>query len=371
VFTAQDGFLYYIFWELALIPIYFICLLWGEENRRRATFKFFIYTLAGSLFMLVAFIYVKLHTPNSSFMIDELYLAGRGLTLPEQTWVFVALFVAFAIKMPVFPFHTWQPDTYTTAPTAGTMLLGGIMLKMGTYSVIRWLIPMVPNAWDAWAHVCIVLSVASVILGSFYAMTQRDYKRLIAYSSVAHVGMIAAGLLTFSVEGLQGGLFQMLAHGLYVVGLFFVIEVMMRRVGTRIMSSLGGIRRVEPLFALLFLMILLGSVALPLTAGFVGEFLLITGLVKYNAWLAGVAGLTVILGAVYMLRSYQTIMLGEPNEHTKAFAPLTSTEKLVLIPIAVLIFVLGVFPQFFLDISADDVQRLTNDVQSAIAAFKN
>lgn len=363
VFTATDGFLYYLFWELALIPIYFICLIWGDENRRRATFKFFVYTLAGSLFMLVALIYLYLHTPNHSFDINALYEAGRSLPAETQTWVFWALFVAFAIKMPVFPFHTWQPDTYTSAPTAGTMLLGGIMLKMGTYSVVRWLIPIAPIGWQTWGMTAMILSVIAVVLASGYAIVQRDYKRLVAYSSIAHVGLIAAGIMTFSVEGLQGGLFQMLSHGISVVGLFFIVDMISRRMGTRDLASLGGIRSVDPLFAVLFLMILLGSVALPLTSGFVGEFLLLTSIFKYHVWLAAFGGLTVILGGVYMLRSYQRIMLGQPNELTAGFAPLTSDEKWVLIPIAILTFALGIFPQPILDLTAPAVQHLISTLR--------
>jgi len=358
VFTAMDGFLFYIFWELALIPIWFICLLWGGDDRARITFKFFVYTLLGSLFMLVGLIYLYQHTVNHSFNIVDLYASGRALSPSQQGLVFWAFFLAFAIKMPIFPFHTWQPDTYTTAPTAGTMLLSGIMLKMGTYGVIRWLLPMVPQGVHDWSQAAIVLSVIGIIYASCIAIVQKDFKRLIAYSSIAHVGLISAGIFTMTVQGIQGAVFQMISHGINVVGLFFVAEIILRRTNTRKIADLGGIRNVEPTFAVLFLIILLGSVALPLTNGFIGEFLLINGIYQYDAWIAAFAGLTVILGAVYMLRSYQNVMLGETNGVTASFAPLTFNEKAVLIPIVILIIALGVYPKPLMEIAEPAVQNI-------------
>ena len=234
VFTAMDGFLFYIFWELALIPIWFICLLWGGDNREKITFKFFIYTLAGSLLMLVGLIYLYLQTPGShSFDIQALYAAGANLSSSEQTWIFWALFIAFAIKMPVFPFHTWQPDAYTVAPTQGTMLLSGIMLKMGTYGLIRWLLPMVPTGVQNWGQAAMILSITGILYASVIAIMQKDFKRLIAYSSIAHVGLISAGIFSLTVQGLQGGILQMLAHGINVVGLFFVVDIIFNRTKTQ------------------------------------------------------------------------------------------------------------------------------------------
>ena len=359
VFTAMDGFLFYIFWELALIPIWFICLLWGGENRARITFKFFIYTLAGSLLMLVGLIYVYLQTPAAhSFDIQALYAAGKNLTASEQTWIFWALFIAFAIKMPVFPFHTWQPDTYTVAPTQGTMLLSGIMLKMGTYGLIRWLLPMAPLGVQQWGNTAIILSVIGILYASIIAIQQKDFKRLIAYSSIAHVGLISAGIFSLTVQGLQGGMMQMLAHGINVVGLFFVVDILFNRTDTQELSKLGGIRNVSPWFATTFMMVLLGSVALPLTNGFIGEFLLINGLFQYDVYIAGIAGLTVILGAVYMLRSYQKIMLGETNSLTATFIDLSFNEKAVLVPIVILIFAMGVYPKPLLDIAEPVIMKI-------------
>jgi len=360
VFVSLDGFLFYVFWELALIPIYFICLLWGGENRAKITFKFFVYTLAGSLFMLAGLIYLYQHTEqgNSSFDINALYQAGRNLAPAQQGFIFWAMFIAFAIKMPVFPFHTWQPDTYTVAPAQGTMLLSGIMLKMGTYGVIRWLIVLVPIGVQNWSGVAITLSVIGIVYASCIAIVQKDFKRLIAYSSIAHVGLIAAGIFAFNQQGVQGALIQMLSHGVNVVGMFFIVDIIQSRTNTREISTLGGIRNVNPQFAVLFLMVLLGSVALPLTNGFVGEFLLLNGLFQYNPYITAFAGLSVILGAVYMLRSYQSIMLGETNTITASFASLEMSEKAVLIIICAAIILFGVYPKPLLDIAAPAVNQL-------------
>ncbi|MBL7888878.1 MAG: NADH-quinone oxidoreductase subunit M [Bacteroidia bacterium] len=366
VFVSLDGFLFYVFWELALIPIYFICLLWGGDDRARITFKFFVYTLAGSLLMLAGLIYLYQFTPNHTFDIAALYAAGQSLDAAHQGYVFWAMFMAFAIKMPVFPFHTWQPDTYTTAPTQGTMLLSGIMLKMGTYGVIRWLLPVAPLGVEHWAHFAIVLAVIGILYASTIAIAQKDFKRLIAYSSIAHVGLIAAGILAGNVQGVQGSMIQMLSHGVNVVGLFFIVDMLESRFNTRELHAMGGIRNVNPQFAVLFLIVLLGSVALPLTNGFVGEFLLLNGVYQYNAWIAAFAGISVILGAVYMLRSYQSIMLGETNAMTASFAPLTGSEKAVLVIICAAIIAFGVYPKPLLDIAEPSVIKLVEGFKLAI-----
>ncbi len=373
VFTAQDGFLFYIFWELALIPIWFICLLWGGENRAKITFKFFAYTLAGSLLMLVGLIYVYLHTDNiilengeavtRTFDIQALYIAGANLSASEQTWIFWALFIAFAIKMPVFPFHTWQPDTYSVAPTQGTMLLSGIMLKMGTYGVIRYLLPIAPLGVQEWGNTAMILSIIGILYASIIAIMQKDFKRLIAYSSIAHVGLISAGIFSLTVQGVQGAMMQMLAHGINVVGLFFVVDIIFKRTNTQQLAVLGGIRNIAPWFATVFMIVMLGSVALPITNGFVGEFLLINGIYQYDAWMAAFAGLTVILGAVYMLRSYQKAMLGETNAVTATFTDLTMNEKAVFIPIVIMIIAMGVYPKPLLDIAEPSVLKIIELIQ--------
>jgi NADH-quinone oxidoreductase subunit M len=371
VFVALDGFLFYLFWEMALIPIYFICLIWGGEDRGRITLKFFIYTLAGSLIMLIGLVYLYFQTSGAhTFEIQALYEAGRSLTPFEQGILFWAFFVAFAIKMPVFPFHTWQPDTYTVSPAQGTMLLSAIMLKMGIYGVIRWLIPVVPLGVQAWGATAIVLSVIGIVYASIIALMQKDFKRLIAYSSIAHVGLISAGIFTLSKIGMQGAMIQMLSHGMVVFALFYVVEIISQRTKTRTIAQLGGIRLQAPILTSVFLVILLGSIALPFTSGFVGEFLLINSLVQYQFFIGAMAGLTTILGAVYMLRSFQQSMLGETNVVTATISDLTFQEKWVLYPIVVLIVVIGIYPAPLLKISEAAVNNLLTIVSNYLALVK-
>jgi NADH-quinone oxidoreductase subunit M len=351
VFTARDGFLFYVFWELALIPIWLICWLWGGKNSARITLRFFIYTLTGSLFMLIAVIYLGIYNPEYSFSLDSFY--QLKLTGKEQAFVFCCMMAAFAIKIPVFPFHTWQPDTYTDSPTQGTMLLSGIMLKMGLYGIIRWLLPIVPDAVEQYGHYIIILAVTGIIYSSLMAMAQTDFKRMVAYSSIAHVGLITAGVLTLKPEAVQGGLVQMMAHGVNAIGLFFIADILMHRMGTRTMKELGGLAHSQRWFSVFFLIILLGSIALPLTNGFVGEFMLLTGIFQYGAWTALFAGLTVILGAVYMLRAYKAIMLGEKHGRNERFHPLTKSEMAVLAIISAIIIITGIYPEVFFRFSGN------------------
>lgn len=364
VFVAEDGFLFYIFWEMALIPIYFICLLWGGAERVRVTLKFFIYTLAGSLFMLLGLIYLYLQTTGEhSFSMQALYEAGKNLDAVSQSWVFWALFVAFAIKMPVFPFHTWQPDTYFEAPAQGTMLLSGIMLKMGVFGVIRWLLPVVPQGVEQWSYVAVILSVIGVVYASFLAIIQKDIKRLVAYSSIAHVGLISAGIFTQNSAAVQGAVIQMFSHGIIVFGLFYIVEIIQTRTGTTKIDELSGIRSVAPKLATLFMVIMFGSVALPFTSGFVGEFLLLNGIFQYQPWLSAIAGLSVILGAIYMLNAYRKSMSGEANTLTQSIADLTTVEKVVLIPLCLIVVLIGIYPAPLLDLSQTAAQNLLQIVE--------
>ena len=357
VFTSFDAFLFYFFWEVALIPIYFIAAVWGGERRIPITFKFFIYTIFGSLFMLVGFVYLYFQTPGTHTSdINAFYQLNLDTT--QQSWIFWFLFIAFAIKMPVFPFHTWQPDTYTESPTQATMLLSGIMLKMGIYGVIRWLLPIVPQGVSQWDDVVLVLSIIGIVYGSIIAIRQRDLKRLVAYSSIGHVGLIAAGIFTLTEHGMQGGIIQMLSHGINVVGLFFIIDIIYRRTNTRDITNLGGITQTTPALSIFFMILLLGTVALPLTNGFVGEFLLLSGVFQYNNWMGAVAGLTIILGAVYMLRMFQGVMFGEQNANTINFRDLTGTETAVLIPLVVMVFWIGLHPNTFLSLTEPAVGHL-------------
>jgi NADH-quinone oxidoreductase subunit M len=365
VFTAFDAFLFYVGWEAALIPIYFICAIWGGADRIRVNMKFFIYTFSGSLFMLLGIIFLHLQTPANNYDIDAFY--ALNLDSYTQGWLFWCFFIAFAIKMPIFPFHTWQPDTYTEAPTMGTMLLAGIMLKMGIYGVIRWLIPVVPLGFIEWKQVAILLSIIGIVYASIIAFTQKDIKKLIAYSSIAHVGLISAGIFAWNVEGVQGAMIQMLNHGINVIGLFFIIDIIINRLNTREISAMGGIAKVAPQFAIVFLIILLGTVALPLTNGFIGEFLLLNAVYQYQIWAAAIAGLTIIFGAVYMLRMYKNVMQGQLNDLTASFKDIRGTEILVLGIICVLVIVIGVYPKPILHISEAAVNGLINQVNNKLA----
>ncbi|MBG6236707.1 NADH-quinone oxidoreductase subunit M [Pedobacter sp. CAN_A7] len=360
VFTALDAFLFYIGWEAALIPIYFICAIWGGKDRVKVNMKFFVYTIAGSLFMLLGIIYLYLQNPLQNFDIQAFY--NLELDAVHQGWVFWAFFIAFAIKMPVFPFHTWQPDTYTEAPATGTMLLAGIMLKMGIYGVIRWLLPIVPMGVQDWGTTALVLSIIGVVYASIIAFTQKNAKRLIAYSSIAHVGLISAGIFALNTQGMQGAMIQMLSHGINVVGLFFVLDIIFSRLKTNKIAELGGLATVAPQLAVTFLIIVFGTIALPGTSGFIGEFLLLLGIYQFNIWAAVFAGLTIILSAVYMLRLYQNMMLGKTNDLTISFTDIKGSEKVVLYIICALVIAIGVYPKPLLHLSEAAVQQLLEQV---------
>lgn len=358
VFMAYDGMLYYIFWEVALIPIYFIALRWGGPNRVPVTLKFFIYTLAGSLLMLFGFIVLYWFNPENSFDIRDLY--NMGICKCKQGWLFWTFFLAFAIKIPIVPFHTWQADTYKEAPTQGTMLLSGIMLKMGTYSLLRWLLPILPFGVAEWGPTAITLCVIGIVYASIIAIMQKDLKKLLAYSSVAHVGLITAGIFALNMQGFQGSVVQMLAHGVNVVGLFFCADIIMNRTNSLNVEGLGGIRNLAPQFTTMFMIVVLGSVALPLTNGFIGEFLLLFGVYEYNTWLSVFAGLTIILGAVYMLRMFQKVMLGNVTENVPAFPDLMWNEKIVLGVLAIVIIVMGLYPKPVFEIAEPALQFILN-----------
>lgn len=359
VFLAFDGFLFYVFWELALLPIYFIVWLWSEnpnaEIRTRTAFKFFIYTIAGSLLMLFGFMY--LYAKVGSLNPIDLYNAG--LSANEQIALFLCFFAAFAVKIPIFPFHTWQADTYREAPTVGTMLLSGIMLKMGLYALLRWLLPVFPQGADVLAPFIVVLCVIGVLYGAVIAIRQDNLKNLLAYSSLSHVGLIALGSFVYTAEGIQGSIVQMLAHGVNVVGAFFIGEIILQRTGTLSISELGGIRNVAPKFFTASLILVLASVGLPLTNGFVGEFLLLFSAFQYNTWLAVAAGFTIILGAVYLLRMVQRVFLGETTERTKDFADLTTSEIIVFAVLITAVFVFGVYPKLVFDIAQPYIETLS------------
>jgi NADH-quinone oxidoreductase subunit M len=351
VFTATDGMVFYVFWELALIPAWFICAIWGGEGRIRITFKFFAYTFTGSLFMLVALVWLWFRTPlPHSF--DLHHLHAVTLSPVEQAWIFAAFFLAFAIKIPVFPFHTWQPDTYSVSPPAGTMLLAGIMLKMGIYGILRWMVPVIPDAVQQFGFIAIILALVGIVYASVIALRQQDMKRLVAYSSIAHVGLISAGAISLNIVAMNGAVIQMLSHGINIVGLFIIIDLIEERTGTRVIANLGGLAAKTPRLALFFMIFLLASIALPLTNGFVGEFMLLTGLFSVHWAYAAVGGLTVIFSAVYMLWMYQRVMLGsgEGSTVTGEIRDLGTKEMLLLLPLVIMIFWIGIYPEPFLNL---------------------
>ena len=358
-FLASDGLLYYVFWELSLIPIYFIALIWGNgdvEERKKAVVKFFIYTLAGSLFMLVAFVYM--YQKAGSLLLEDLY--KLNLTATEQLWIFLAFFLAYAIKIPLIPFHTWQANVYQKAPTVGTMLLSGIMLKMGLYSVIRWQLPLTPLAAKEYMYIFIGLGLAGVIYGSIVALKQKDLKKLLAYSSLAHVGLIAAGTYTLTLDGLRGAVLQMIAHGFVVVGLFYVAEIIYRRYETRAIAEMGGIRSQTPKFTSMFLILVLASVALPTTFNFIGEFTVLYSLSQINIWFAILGGTTIILGAYYMLKMFQHAMLGETN--SKPFADVTFNEGITLVLIIGVLFFFGMYPKPITDLITPSLEEILTQI---------
>ncbi len=357
VFLSMNGLMFYIFWELALIPIYFIVGIWGGENRIKITFKFFIYTFLGSLLMLLALLFVYLHTPgNHSFEWSEMLKAQ--MTGWESTLVLWAFFIAFAIKMPIFPFHTWQADTYSVAPAQGTMLLSGIMLKMGIFGMIRWMWPLAKNACECNYNIFIILAVIGIIYAAIIAIRQNDIKRVIAWSSVSHVGLIAAGIMTWSKEGIQGGILQSFNHGINVIGLFMIVEIIERRLKTRQLDQMRGLAKHGRTFACLFMIITLGSVAVPFTNGFTGEFLLLNATFNYHSIIGIVSGLTIIFCAVYMLRVYQLSMFGPEKDNGGRIGKLTWSEYSTLGCIAIIILCIGIFPNWILQISESSVDGL-------------
>jgi len=368
VFLATDALLFYFFWELALIPVYFLCSRWGGERRIQATFKFFVYTFAGSLIMLIGIIYVYLHTQAIEDPKTHQVIADHSFALSafkaalfnpaQQNWLFWLFFVAFAIKMPIFPFHTWQPDAYEQSPTAVTMVLSGLMVKMGLFGLIRWLLPMFPAAVVRFDNVVIGLSVIGIIYASLIAIKQDDLKRLAAYSSIAHIGLMCASLFTAKQMAIEGMMIQMFSHGINIIGLWIVIEMTEKQLGVRKLSQLGGVAHKAPVLTIMLVIIALANIALPLTNAFVGEFMMFSGLFQFNIWYAVVAGISIILAAVYTLNMIQKVFYGESNALTAGMKDISFNEKLALAIIVVMIFAAGVYPQPFFDLTKETAASL-------------
>src|SRR5688500_1733545 len=363
VFLAMDALLFYFFWELALIPVYFLCSQWGGEKRIAVTFKFFVYTFLGSLLMLIGILYVYAQTPDHSFSIESFYKTGAALSTKDQTWLFWFFFIAFAVKMPIFPFHTWQPDTYEQAPTATTMVLSGVMVKMGVLGLIRWLLPVFPVASYSWGDVASSMAVIGMIYASLIAIKQDDIKRLVAYSSIAHIGLMCIAIFSENQLSLQGVMIQMFNHGINIIGLWIVVELIERQFGTRKLSELGGLAQKAPAMAILFVIIALANIALPLTNAFIGEFLMFSGIfdsgvTKYNVWFTVLAGICIILAAIYTLNMVRKVFYGDTVALTATAQDINLNEKLALGAIVVLIFWMGVYPQ--------PVLNITNDITDSI-----
>lgn len=362
VFLATDALVFYFFWELALIPMYFLCSQWGGEKRIAVTFKFFIYTFIGSLLMLIGILYLYGQTPDHSFSIKSFY--SLTLTGKQQSLVFWLMFIAFAVKMPIFPLHTWQPDTYEQAPTATTMILSGVMVKMGVFGLIRWLFPIVTGASFMWGDFISLIAILGMIYASLIALRQDDLKRLVAYSSIAHIGLLCAGMFTQNTSGLQGVMIQMFSHGINIIGLWIVVDWIERTTGTRKMSELGGLAQKAPVLTIFFVIIALANIALPLTNAFVGEFLIFNGILssftQYYIWYTVLAGVCIILGAAYTLRMIRKVAYGAVNEVTSKVVDIKLNEKLALGIIVVLILVAGIYPQPFLDLTSDVTDTIVN-----------
>lgn len=367
VFLALDGIMFYIFWELALIPVYFICAMWGENNRFATTLKFFIYTFVGSLAMLASLIYLSSLSETGSF--DYQSLVNVNLTETQAVWIGLGFLIAFAVKIPLLPLHSWQPDTYTEAPTSGTMLLSAIMLKMGLYGLIRWFYPLVPEAFHIYSPIIMGAGIIGVLYGAIIAIRQNDMKRLVAFSSLSHVGLIAAGIATLSSAGMQGGLLQMFNHGINIFGLFLVVDIIEKRSGTRELNQLGGLAKQAPWLAVGFMVIMLATSAVPFTNGFPGELLLLKSVFVKNAVWGVFAGLTIILCAVYMFRMYQFSMFGVEKNGVYLFPDLNLREKALMIAVIGLIIAAGIFPQWLLDISGPSVQKTLETIENTVGVL--
>ena len=368
VFIALDLFLFYVFWDAMLVPMYFLIGVWGYDNRLYAAIKFMLYTMAGSVLMLVAILALGYYhgiaggTGVPSFDLLRLY----ELEIPRalQFWGFLAFAVAFAIKVPVFPFHTWLPDAHVQAPTAGSVILAGVLLKMGTYGLVRFAFPLFPDAALFFAPYLAVAAVIGIIYGALVAMVQPDLKKLVAYSSVSHLGFVALGISAMNIQGLQGAVYQMLAHGVSTGALFLIVGMLSDRRHTRLIKEFGGLKKVLPKFSAAFLVVTLASIGLPGLNGFVGELLILVGAFRWNPRFAAFAATGVLLSAVYMLWMFQRVNYGPVTRDANATLPdLTMRERFTLWPAVAVTIVMGVFPMVFLRPMEPSVARLVEQVR--------
>jgi len=362
VFCSLDFFLFYIFWEAMLIPMYLLIGVWGGPNRVYAAIKFFLYTLVGSVLMLVGIIVLYLYSGRT---FDILELSTRTYPYGMQVWLFWAFFAAFAVKVPMFPVHTWLPDAHTEAPTAGSVVLAAVLIKMGAYGFLRFSMPILPEASKAMTPIMLGLSVIAIIYGGVICLAQTDMKRLIAYSSVSHMGFVTLGIFALNTQGMEGGILQMINHGIVTGALFLSVGVIYDRTHTRQIADYGGVATVMPIYASLFIVFTLASIGLPSTNGFVGEFLIILGGFTANQWAGVLAATGIIIGAGYMLWLYQRVFFMETNQKVVGLSDVNGRELIALLPMIVLIFWIGIYPDTFLGYLHASVGHLLERVNGA------
>jgi NADH-quinone oxidoreductase subunit M len=368
VFVSLDLFLFYVFWEVMLIPMYFLIGVWGGPRRIYAAIKFVLFTMFGSLLMLVALLYLYFQYQGYSgeYTFDLVKMMQMPIAAQPQMWLFAAFGLAFAIKVPLWPFHTWLPDAHVQAPTVGSVLLAGVLLKMGTYGFLRICIPLFPDATIAFLPYICVLAIIAIIYGALVSMVQRDIKSLVAFSSVSHMGFVMLGMFSLNMQGMEGAVIQMVNHGVSTGALFLMVGMIYERRHTRLIEEFGGLAKVMPVFATFFMIVTLSSIGLPFTNGFVGEFLILLGAFKCNIWY-GVLGATgVILAACYMLWMYQRVVFGTiTRPENEKLVDLDGRERLVLIPLVALIFWIGIYPKPFLDRVEPAVRQILSRVSRA------
>ena len=359
MFVSLDMLMFYLFFEAVLIPMFLIIGIWGGARRVYAAFKFFLFTLLGSVLMLVCMLVMYVQTGTTDIPMLTAHSFGTGM----QFWLFLGFFASFAVKVPMWPVHTWLPDAHVEAPTAGSMILAGVLLKMGGYGFLRFSLPMFPHASELFAPLVFALSVIAVIYTSLVALAQSDMKKMIAYSSVAHMGFVTIGIFTFTEQGIAGAMFQMISHGLVSAALFFCVGVVYDRLHTREIDAYGGVAKVMPRYAVFFMFMMLASVGLPGTSGFVGEMLVLVGAWKASTWVAFFTATGLVLGATYMLWLYRRVMFGKVNKtEVQSMEPMQMRELGIFVPITILVLVFGVYPAFLLDVMAISIQLIIDEL---------